>query len=125
MSANFETAKLLYVITQGPYSSANGQEALDAILIGASFEQDVSVLFMHDGVFQLKSSQNKGAKSALKEFTKTYKALKDFELENIFVHDLSMLARGLTEEDMMIATQTLSSPQVSDLFSQQTRVFTF
>ena len=125
MSVNNNMAKLLYVITQGPYSSAQGQEALDAILIGASFEQNISVLFLHDGVFQLKMSQNKDGKSDIKIFTKTYKALNDFGVDQIFVHDLSMLSRGLTSQDLMMKTQQLSSPEVAELFSQQTRVFTF
>lgn len=118
-------AKLLYVITHGPYSNAQGQEALDAILIGASFEQNVSVLFVHDGVFQLKSSQDNNLSSAVKMFTKTYKALKDFGVENIYVHDLSLQARGVTQDDLIIKTQLLNSVELSVMLSGQTRVFTF
>ena len=49
--------KILYVFTQAPYSTSAGIEALDALLIGAAFEQEVSVLFIHNGVFQLKDQQ--------------------------------------------------------------------
>lgn len=117
-------AKLLYVISSGPYSNAQGQEALDAILIGASFEQDVSVLFVHDGVFQIKSGQD-NTHSEIKQFTKTFKALEDFGVDNCYVHDLSLLARGLSQTDLFIDSKLLNSAQLSDLISQQTRVFTF
>jgi tRNA 2-thiouridine synthesizing protein C len=117
-------AKLLYVISGGPYSNAQGQEALDAILIGASFEQAVSVLFIHDGVFQLKSTQSNSG-LAIKRFTKTYKALFDFGVENVYVHDLSLLARGLIQGDLIIDTQLLNSDELSLMISEQARVFTF
>lgn len=125
MSTDLSTpAKLLYVISHGPYSNAQGQEALDAILIGASFEQEVSVLFVHDGVFQLKSGQS-ATDSAIIEFTKTYRALDDFGVENVYVHDLSLLARGITQGDLIIDTQLLNSAELSAVLSEQTRVFTF
>ena len=116
--------KLLYIVTHAPYSNAQGQEALDAILIGASFEQQVSVLFVHDGVFQIKSAQNSEG-SSLKMFTKTYKALADFGVEKAYVHNLSLVARGLSQSDLSINTQQLNSDQLTDLIAQQDRVFTF
>ena len=122
--ANATACKWLYVISNAPYSNAYGQEALDAILIGASFEQAVSVLFIHDGVFQIKLGQGSSA-SNIKEFTKTYKALADFGVQNIYVHDLSLLARGMTQDDLIIDTQGLNSTELSAMLSEQTRVFTF
>jgi len=64
MSAN----KILYVITAAPYSNAKGQEAIDAILVGASFDLPVSVLFIHDGVFQIKSRQNASDQRSIRRF---------------------------------------------------------
>lgn len=117
-------SKWLYVISQAPYSNAHGQEALDAILIGASFEQEVSVLFVHDGVFQIKSGQG-GGPSKIKQFTKAYKALVDFGVENIFVHELSLLARGVTKDDLTIEAQLLNASELSLIMAMQNRVFTF
>ncbi|GAA6140084.1 sulfurtransferase complex subunit TusC [Arenicella sp. 4NH20-0111] len=117
-------AKLLYVFERGPYSSLAGLEALDAAFIGASFEQCVSVLFMADGVFQLKSGQSVGGTS-LKQHSKMFKALADFDVENVYVHDLSMVARGLTPSSLMIEAQELDSPAIASLINQQDKVFTF
>jgi tRNA 2-thiouridine synthesizing protein C len=117
-------AKVLYVISRAPYSNASGQEALDAILIGTSFELDVSVLFISDGVFQLKQGQQPGD-NGLKQFTKTYKALADFGVEKLYLHDLSMVARGLSESELTCATTTLDSLAVSALIADQAKVFTF
>lgn len=116
--------KLLYVFTQAPYSNAAGLEALDAVLIGASFEQDVSVLFLENGVFQLLNGQNTQS-TGIKQFTKTFKVLADFGVEHCYAHDLSLQARGLEQSQLMIDTQVLSSEQVRSLIAEQHRVFTF
>lgn len=115
---------LLYIVTSAPYSNAVGQEALDAVLIGASFDQSVSVLFMHDGVFQLNAKQRTDG-SALKQFTKAYSALEDFGVEAVLCHDLSLIARGLTQENLMRPVELASSEQVKMSIAAADKVFTF
>ncbi len=118
------TQKLLYIFEHGPYSNASGQEALEAALIGASFDQTVSLLFLFDGVFQLKNQQ--GAQdSQIKQYTKTFKALADFDISNIYVHDLSLSARGLGLHDLMLSAQSLSAKEIADLITEHHKVFTF
>lgn len=92
--------------------------------MGAAFEQEISVLFLHDGVFQLKSGQN-SADSGLKQYTKTFKALADFEVEAVFVNEQSMLARGLSAEDCSIPVAQITNAETAALIQQQDRVFTF
>lgn len=117
--------KLLYVISHGPYSNAAGQEALEAIMIGASFEQMVSVLFVHDGVFQIKHYQQKDQPTEVKEYTKTFQALSDFGVENFYCLESSLSARGLDTEQLIITTQIIDEASVNQLIQQQYRVFTF
>ena len=121
--------KYLYVITKAPYSNAAGIEALDAILIGASFELDVSVLFLHDGVFQLKANQDTGVNDSslpkLKQFTKTFKALEDFGVNELYVQDQSLTARGLSESDLIAQAKLVDSQSIKELIAEQDQVFTF
>ncbi len=124
MSARKRTQKWLYVFDKGPYSSMAGQEALDAALIGASFDQHVSLLFLYDGVFQLKQQQST-ANTPIKQYTKTFSALADFDINNAYVHDLSMIARGLTVDDLMIDAALANNADVQKLIAAQDRVFTF
>jgi len=116
--------RLLYVFTQAPYSSAAGQEALDAAIVGATFEQEISLLFLHNGVFQLKQGQDASG-SELKQYTKAYAALSDFGIENVYVHDLSLLARGLEYDSLMLEASLVDGEGVRALIKQQHRVFTF
>ena len=46
--------KFLYINRRAPHGTIYAHEALEVVLIGAAFEQDVSLAFIDDGVFQLK-----------------------------------------------------------------------
>ena len=50
--------KFCYVNRKAPYGTVYALEALEVVLIGAAFEQDVSVVFMDDGVFQITKGQD-------------------------------------------------------------------
>ena len=115
---------LLYVFTKSPYSNGIGQEGLDAVLIGAAFEQKVSLLFLYDGLYQLKTEQAAGA-TGIKQYTKTFQALEDFEVENIFVSARCMQARDLECEDLIIEAEVLNRDAIASLIGEQHRVFTF
>jgi len=50
--------KFLYVNRRQPHGTVYALESLETVLIGAAFDQDVSMLFIDDGVFQLKKDQS-------------------------------------------------------------------
>ena len=114
--------KFAYIITSAPYSSSNGTEAIDAILMGANFDCDVSVIFIGDGVFQLKKGQQQGE---LKDTSKTLLALEDFGVDKVYVDQLSLQARGLQNSDLFIEVDQLDSNQIASIIAKQQRVFTF
>ena len=69
------------------------------MLIGAAFEQDVSLAFIDDGVFQLMDGQDT-AGVGMKNFSTTYKALGDYEVRKLYVERESLDERGLTLDDL-------------------------
>lgn len=69
------------------------------VLIGAAFEQDVSLAFIDDGVYQLTRGQNPTG-IAMKNFSPTYRALGDYDISKIYVERESLEARGLTLDDL-------------------------
>jgi len=122
--ATIAQTKILFIFCSPPYSCAAGQEGLDALLSATTLEQEVSALFLHDGVFQLKSNQNT-SDSDLKQVTKTFQALSDFGVDNIYVYETSMIARSLASEDLTLKAEVLSVAAVTELIRGQFRVFTF
>ena len=53
-----ESKKFLYINRKAPYGTIYAWESLEVVLIGAAFEQDVSLAFLDDGVYQLVKGQD-------------------------------------------------------------------
>jgi tRNA 2-thiouridine synthesizing protein C len=92
--------KFLYINRKAPYGTIYALESLEVVLIGAAFEQDVSLAFIDDGVFDLIDGQD-SAGIGMKNFSKTYRALGDFEVRKLYVERESLEERGLTQADLM------------------------
>jgi tRNA 2-thiouridine synthesizing protein C len=95
--------KFLYVNRKAPYGTIYALESLEVVLIGAAFEQDVSLAFLDDGVYQLIEGQDTTGLGC-KNFSKTYRALGDYEVRKLFVDRESLAERGLTVDDLMPLT---------------------
>ena len=94
------TKKFLYVNRRMPYGTIYALESLEVVLITAAFEQDVSLAFVDDGVYQLKKGQNtKGI--GMKNFSPTYNALGDYDISKIYVEKDSLEERGLSVDDLL------------------------
>jgi tRNA 2-thiouridine synthesizing protein C len=97
------TKKFLFVNRKAPYGTVYALESLEVVLISAAFEQDVSLAFLDDGVYQITKGQNsKGI--GMKNFSPTYRALGDYDINKLYVEAESLAARGLTVEDLMELT---------------------
>ncbi len=103
MSQGTSKKKFLYINRRAPYGTIYALEALEVVLIGAAFEQDVSAAFLDDGVFQLMNGQDTSG-VGMKNFSKTYKALGDYEVRKLYVERESLAERGLAVEDLMPIT---------------------
>ncbi|MCF6210162.1 MAG: sulfurtransferase complex subunit TusC [Gammaproteobacteria bacterium] len=95
--------RFLYVNRKAPYGTIYALESLEVVLIGAAFEQDVSLAFLDDGVFQLTRGQQTN-ELGVKNFSPTYKALGDYDVNKIYVERESLQARGLTLNDLLPLT---------------------
>lgn len=95
-----EIKKFMYVNRKAPYGTVYALESLEVVLIGAAFDQDVSLAFLDDGVFQLTKGQDtKGI--GMKNFSPTYSALGDYDVTKFYVEKESLAERGLTLDDLL------------------------
>lgn len=94
-----EVKKFLYVNRKAPYGTIYALESLEVVLIGAAFDQDVSLAFLDDGVFQLTKGQNTDG-IGVKNFSPTFRALGDYDVTKLYVEAESLAERGLTEDDL-------------------------
>lgn len=116
--------KFLFLNRKAPYGTIYALESLEVVLIAATFDQDCSLVFMDDGVFQLAKGQNTKA-IGVKNFSPTYRALEDYDIEKLYVERESMEARGLTEDDLMVPVAVLSSAEIGELMASQDVVLSF
>ena len=93
--------KFMIVNRKAPYGTIYALESLEVVLIAATFDQDVSLVFIDDGVYELvKGQQTKGI--GVKNFSPSYRALEDYDVEKLYVDRASMDQRGLTESDLCL-----------------------
>jgi tRNA 2-thiouridine synthesizing protein C len=116
--------KFMLVNRKAPYGSIYALESLEVVLIAAAFEQDVSVAFIDDGVYQLKKGMQTKA-IATKNFSPTYRALEDYDVDKLYVDAESLTARGLAPEDLITDVKLLDRDALAELMEQQDVVLSF
>jgi tRNA 2-thiouridine synthesizing protein C len=109
---------------KAPYGSIYALESLEVVLIAAAFEQDVSLVFIDDGVYQLKKGMQTKA-IATKNFSPTYRALEDYDIDKLYVEAESLAARGLTTEDLITEVKVIERDALAELMEQQDVVLSF
>ncbi|MDH3790992.1 MAG: sulfurtransferase complex subunit TusC, partial [Rhodospirillales bacterium] len=78
----------------------------------------VSVVFVDDGVYQLKKGQDtKGI--GMKNFSPTFRALDDYDVEKLYVEKESLEARGLTAEELVVPVEVVSTEELREIMAQQ------
>jgi tRNA 2-thiouridine synthesizing protein C len=118
------TKKFMFVNRTAPYGSVYALESLEVVLITAAFDQDVSLVFVEDGVLQLlKGQQTKGIET--RNFSPAYRALEGYDVEKLYVERESLAARGLTEDDLIVDVTVLPSRELGALMDEQDVVLSF
>ena len=123
------TKKFMYVNRKAPYGTIYALEILEAVLISAAFEQHACIVFIDDGVYQIKKGHNTEAVN-MKNFSKTYgiiamekeDAEEDGELDmewRILVEKESMESRGLKSEDLIIEVEVIPSSELAEIMAEQ------
>lgn len=116
--------KFLYVNRKAPYGTIYALESLEVVLIGAAFDQDVSVAFLGDGVYQLvKGEDTKGVE--MKNFSPTYGALDDYDVNKLYVEQEAMQARGLVAADLVVPVEVVSTERMAEIMESQDVILSF
>lgn len=136
MSENIK--KFMYLNRRAPYGTIYAWESLEVVLIGAAFDQDVSLAFLDDGVYQLVKGQDTAGVD-MKNFSPTYQALGDYDVTKLYVEKESLEERGLSLEDLMPLTyededddwaekdsiRLVSRAELADIMEDQDILFSF
>ena len=110
--------RFLFLNRRAPHGTIYALESLEVVLISAAFDQDISVVFMDDGVYQIKKEQDTAAVN-MKNFSHTYRALEGYDVEKLYVEKESLDARGLTEDDLVVPVEVLDANALGELINAQ------
>lgn len=116
--------KFMFVNRKAPYGTIYALEALEVVLISAAFDQDVSLAFLDDGVYQIVKGQHTKAID-VKNFSPTYRALEGYDIEKLYVEKESLEKRGLTEADLLVDVQVMGSDEMAKMMAEQDIVISF
>jgi tRNA 2-thiouridine synthesizing protein C len=116
--------KFLYVNRKAPYGTIYALESLEVVLIGAAFEQDVSLAFVGDGVFQLTKGQDTKTLE-VKNFSPTFRALEDYDVTKLYVEKEALEARGLTESDLVVPVEIVDAQRMTQIMEDQDVILSF
>jgi len=105
--------KIMHVMRKAPHGTIYTYEGLEMVLIMAAYDQDISVAFIDDGVYALKIGQNTEG-IEMKGFAKTFGALDGYDVEKLYVDQI-----GLTEDDLVVDVEILSSAEIGKLMTEQ------
>ena len=116
--------KFLYVNRKAPYGTIYALESLEVVLIGAAFEQDVSLAFLGDGVYQLlKGQDTKGLE--VKNFSPTFGALEDYDVTKLYVEEEALQARGLSTADLVVPVEVVNTRRMAEIMAGQNMILSF
>jgi len=116
--------KFMFVNRRAPHGTIYALESLEVVLITATFDQDVSLVFIDDGVYELaRGQQTKGI--GTKNFSPSYRALDGYDVEKLYVDADSLRQRGLTEKDLLVPVEVLDTVQMGQLMQQQDVILSF
>lgn len=117
--------KFMFVNRRAPYGTIYAQESLEVVLIAAALEQEVSLMFIDDGVNQLRKGQDT-KEVGMKNFSPTFRALEMYDVENVYIERESMQERGMTEDDLLMEeVEIISRDQAIELLEEQEVAFSF
>jgi tRNA 2-thiouridine synthesizing protein C len=116
--------KFLFVNRRPPHGTIYALESLEVVLIGAAFDQDVSLAFVGDGVYQLAKGQNtKGLE--VKNFSPAFRALEDYDVTKLYVEQEALQARGLGEADLLVPVDVVSAQRMAEIMDGQDVILSF
>lgn len=124
MTGDKVTKKILFISRQAPYGQSTAKECLDAILAASAYEQDLSLLFMGDGVFQLKKHQDTG-ESQQKNLANIFPVLGLYDIDKIYTQESALKERGLQQDDLVVTTTPLNNEAIQTLMEQQDQLLSF
>ncbi len=119
-----QTQKTLLIYRQPPYHAKGVKAGIDLAMGYAAFNMSPSLLFMHDGVWQL-VPEHQGQAIEVKSVEKALSALPLYDIDDWYVDIPSLIERNLQLEDLQHAPKPLAADAFADFLAGFDQVLMF
>lgn len=92
--------KLMITVRKAPHGTIYVHEAVEIMFIMASFDMDLSVVFLDDGVYALKQGQDT-KELGIKGFSASLGALADWDVKNVYVEEKALKDRNIDSSSLI------------------------
>jgi tRNA 2-thiouridine synthesizing protein C len=116
--------KVGVVLRHAPYGNSFAQEALDATLAMSLFGQEMTLIFLSDGVFQLLKHQQ-AAGIHQKTFSKQIAAFELYDIKRIFVCSQSLAQRDISTAALCINVISVAPAAIRAVLNEQDTLLSF
>jgi len=116
--------KIMIMMRKAPYGTIYSFEGLESVLIMGAYEQDITMIFIDDGVYSIKKGMDTSA-VGIKDFSPTFRVLEMYDIEKLYVDRESMEARGLTADDLIVGAEVVDTETITKLMEEQDVVLPF
>ncbi len=99
-----------------PYHGFNALEAVEAAMVAAAFDHEVTLLFKDDGVWQLTGAQH-GNRIERRTMSKVIAGLETYDIDRLFVCGDSLTARGIGADALPSAVTIVDGPAQTALLN--------
>ena len=112
----------LFIVRTPPFGSMRGKDALDTVLVTAAYGQQVRVLFLADGVFQLFVGQQPQAIHGV-GYASGWAALPLYDVEHVYVSRQCLEQRKLSVNQLALSPQQVERNGIEALMAEQNVIF--
>ena len=124
MNTSSTTHDILILQRHAPYGSSIAREGLDFILTSAAYDQNLTVLFLGDGVFQLLKNQDTKTIS-LKNHASALEVLPLYDVENLFAVEEDLTERNIDRLQLIDGIDIINRKQSKAIIAQHKKVIGF
>ena len=115
---------ILILQRHAPYGSSLAREGLDFALTSAAYDQNLSLLFMGDGVFQVVGNQD-SKNISLKSHSGALEVLPLYDIENLYAVKEDLEQRNIQESQLLEGIQIIDRQAANTLIHSHSKIVGF
>ncbi len=116
--------QIAFVLSRGPYDGPFAQDGLEAAMVAAAFDQQVALVLVDDGVYQLLPDHapaaigRRPADAALRQ-------IETYGVQRVLVDRASLNCRGVAPGLLGLSEEPMDAEEIAQFLETQDQVFVF